>query len=437
MQYKVENMTIKIVSVIALLFISFTKDVSSQSLQWRNLPNSPVFSNNRMEDICFINANTGWAVVYSGKVFRTTNGGSNWDTLFKLAGGSFRSIGFFDEQTGLLGTLSDDSALVLFRTTNGRYNFTAITEFPAPGIKGTCGINILNDNTAYACGRWDTPARIIKTTNKGISWSSFNVDTLLVKSLVDCYFWSSDSGIAVGGSNPLYSGNAVVIKTVNGGNNWQQVYRSSRSGEYCWKICYLNLNNIYVSIQGPSIYYLKSTNGGNNWVDMQFRPYNQQGIGFVDENKGWIGGWSGPTYETSDAGLSWHLAGWGRNVNRFRFINDTIAYAVGERIYKYSRETVGINLISSEIPSSFYLSQNYPNPFNPVTHLEFGISKLEFVSLKVYDAIGKEVAILVNGKLTPGRYEYEFNGADLPSGIYFYKIETDDFSTSKRMILLK
>ncbi|MBK7255618.1 MAG: T9SS type A sorting domain-containing protein [Ignavibacteria bacterium] len=98
---------------------------------------------------------------------------------------------------------------------------------------------------------------------------------------------------------------------------------------------------------------------------------------------------------------------------------------------------IGINNIAGSVPEKFSLSQNYPNPFNPVTNLEFGISKLGFVSLKVFDVLGKEVVTLVNEKLSPGIYEAEFDGSSLSSGIYFYKLEAGDFIETKRMILIK
>jgi len=89
------------------------------------------------------------------------------------------------------------------------------------------------------------------------------------------------------------------------------------------------------------------------------------------------------------------------------------------------------------VPEKFELSQNYPNPFNPSTNLEFGISNLEFVSLKVYDLTGKEVAILVNEIKPAGRYIIKFDGSNLGSGVYFYKIEAGNFSAVKRMLLIK
>jgi len=89
------------------------------------------------------------------------------------------------------------------------------------------------------------------------------------------------------------------------------------------------------------------------------------------------------------------------------------------------------------VPDKFSLEQNYPNPFNPVTNLGFGISELGFVSLKVYNSLGKEVATLVNEIKPAGRYEVVFDGSNLSSGVYFYKIEAGSFSIVKRMILMK
>ena len=83
------------------------------------------------------------------------------------------------------------------------------------------------------------------------------------------------------------------------------------------------------------------------------------------------------------------------------------------------------------------MSQNYPNPFNPVTKISFEIPKSGLVTLKVYDILGKEVTTLVNEVKTPGNYIVDFNASSLPSGIYFYKITSSDFSCVNKMMLLK
>ncbi len=100
-------------------------------------------------------------------------------------------------------------------------------------------------------------------------------------------------------------------------------------------------------------------------------------------------------------------------------------------------ETLNENGISSIIPINCSLSQNYPNPFNPVTRIDLDISKMGFVSLRVYDILGKEVQSLVNEEKQAGSYAIDFDATDLTSGVYFYRLETDGFSDVKKMILIK
>jgi len=148
---------------------------------------------------------------------------------------------------------------------------------------------------------------------------------------------------------------------------------------------------------------LKTTNGGLNWISqVHSSSYWLSSVHFIDNNSGWVVGQNGTILKTITGG-----------------------------------ELVGVQSISVEVPSGFSLNQNYPNPFNPVTNLEFGISDLGFVSLKVYDILGKEVATLVNEKLSPGKYKVEFDGSALPSGIYFYRITAGEFTNTKRMMLVK
>ncbi|MEO8211231.1 MAG: hypothetical protein ABI840_11790, partial [bacterium] len=106
-----------------LLLIICISDIFSQTPQWRLLAGSPGISGiSRNEDIYFMNQNTGWCVGYQGEVYRTTNGGNIWQTIFHSTfGTSFRSVGFFDSTTGLLGTLNYPEP-IFYRTTNSGYN---------------------------------------------------------------------------------------------------------------------------------------------------------------------------------------------------------------------------------------------------------------------------------------------------------------------------
>ena len=98
---------------------------------------------------------------------------------------------------------------------------------------------------------------------------------------------------------------------------------------------------------------------------------------------------------------------------------------------------IGIQPISNEIPNSYEIYQNYPNPFNPNSKIKFQIAKVGKIFLSVYDILGRKVATLVNEELNPGIYEVDFVGSNFSSGIYFYKLETDGFSDTKKMVLLK
>ncbi len=87
--------------------------------------------------------------------------------------------------------------------------------------------------------------------------------------------------------------------------------------------------------------------------------------------------------------------------------------------------------------TKFFLGQNYPNPFNPSTNIEFSIAKSEFVTLKIYNILGREVSTLVSERLTAGKYKYEWDASELASGVYLYRLETEGFLKTRKMILMK
>ncbi len=106
-------------------------------------------------------------------------------------------------------------------------------------------------------------------------------------------------------------------------------------------------------------------------------------------------------------------------------------------LIKYS-QTVGINILSNEIPNSYKLNQNYPNPFNPSTKIRFSVAKKSFVHLKIFDILGREQTDLVDRELTPSEYEVTFDGSIYTSGIYFYQLIADGgIIDTKKMIVIK
>jgi len=103
----------------------------------------------------------------------------------------------------------------------------------------------------------------------------------------------------------------------------------------------------------------------------------------------------------------------------------------------YAGPTVGIQNISTDVPSSYKLAQNYPNPFNPVTNIAFDMPQNSFAVLKVYDMLGREVAVLVNEKLNAGTYRVNFDASNLSSGTYLYSLTTSNFAQTKKLTVIK
>ena len=105
--------------------------------------------------------------------------------------------------------------------------------------------------------------------------------------------------------------------------------------------------------------------------------------------------------------------------------------------YKLVRIDTTVGIKDFSVPTEYILYQNFPNPYNPTTTIKYQIPELSFVTLKVYDVLGNEIATLINEEKPIGSYEVEFDGRGLSSGIYFYKLQAGSFVETKKMILLK
>lgn len=436
--------------LLTLLLLQFIiTNLYSQKLQWRTIVNGP-HTSGRFDDVFFINPNTGWIVGGDGGVKKTTDGGFNWLAQATFSGRYCRTVGFSDSLNGWIGLLRYTQQMpdeILYRTTNGGTNWILVNNIPKPQYNGVCGISVVSSSVVYASGSIATPAVFLKTTDGGANWER-RVMSYYAGFLIDCYFRDANTGFMVGGSDSnINTGRPIVLYTTNSGTNWTVTYTGSRTNEWGWKINFISANIGFVSIErfnGNSI-YIKTTDGGLSWVEKPFinGNYDQEGIGFVNENTGWIGGWGGPTYQTTNAGLSWELAGFGHFINRFRFLNDSLGYAVGQDVYKYSRdEVINISSLTAEIPQQFKLNQNYPNPFNPSTTIKYELYRPSKVRLEIFDMTGKVVKTLFNDFLPIGSYEIKWtgennNGGSVPSGVYFYQLETLYFSEVKKMALIK
>jgi len=307
---------------------------------WKALPAAPsIEPYGRHEDLCFVNPSVGWIVNLRGKIYKTTDGGNSWVKQFDDGRTRFRSVGFADSVRGWAGTI--DSSL-LYQTTNGGSTWTRVQNIPQPKPRGICGISVVDDSVVYACGFNNSPAHVIKSTDGGTTWSSMDMKAY-ASALIGCYFFSRDSGFVVGGIGGNRSSSnirAVVLFTGDGGRTWQTRHTTHRTREWCWKIFFRSRNIGYASIESAkdSLYFLATTDGGMTWEDkFAMKAYERiEGIGFVGTT-GWLGSW-GVSFETLDAGATWRVVDFGTVINRFQMFSDTLGYAVGKTVYKYSND---------------------------------------------------------------------------------------------------
>ncbi|MBN1633093.1 MAG: T9SS type A sorting domain-containing protein [Ignavibacteria bacterium] len=429
----------KIIFIFVVIFCLF--NITQAQTGWFSVT-TPI-NNLELRQIQFTSENTGYAIgdimLYdSCYLMKTTNGGRNWQSIFidSLWGSS---IFFIDNNTGFIA--GQNPSGIIMKTTNGGFNWIKQAEGFA-----TCFYTVffLDHNTGYAGGRWET---VVKTTNGGNNWIS--KPGTLTGHIRDIYFLNADTGFAVVHAN-------TINKTTNGGDNWIQYYGN---GHIFYRITFVNNNTGYLCSErsGYSFVY-KTTNTGENWMysdSIQARFFS---IYFLNLNAGYACGddW---VYKTTDAGINWIMqtpSSIYHSWNSIYFLNENTGFIAGNNgvIMKTTNGgNVFVKNISTEIPSAFSLEQNYPNPFNAVTRIKFkvtsegdrsqktgvslgGRSQKTGVRLKVYDLNGREIRTLVNERLEAGVYEVRFDSGDLPSGIYFYRMQTENFISTKKLILL-
>ncbi|HTB32711.1 MAG TPA: hypothetical protein VK808_11825 [Bacteroidia bacterium] len=427
-------------------FIFHFSFVSAQ--QWYLLPNSPA-QTFRHDDLYFINRDTGWVVNVSGQVWNTKDGGNSWTKLINQQS-SFRCVGFFDSIHGCIGNLGPgnwaptNDTNPIYYTSDGARTLTLPTII-GPKPTGICGLSVVNDTTIMATGRFDGPPYFMKSTDQGKTFYSQKMDSL-AGMLIDTYFMTPDSGFVVGGTDSIEgSSYSVILFTADGGHTWTKKITGTLIGNHCWKITHPSKNVFYVSVEelysNNTLRFFKSTDRGNSWTEeiISNAKYGwSQGIGFVSDSEGWVGG---NTYalHTRDSGKIWDTVTPSNllvNLNRVRFLSDTLAYAVGQRVYKYYKpSTVGVSVVKDL--KGYSMSQNVPNPFTKSTIITYSIPETQNVQIEVFDDGGRKIKTLVNEIKFPGTYTIEFIMPEARNFSFICSMLAGPFAKRIKMVSVK
>ncbi len=217
--------------------------------------------------------------------------------------------------------------------------------------------------------------------------------------------------------------------------NDRAVYHYSTDGGALWNIDFgLGLGSMpvdYTSCSSDT-----STANGKDFIS-SFVDLNGDS---VTVRHGELGNLGTPMYKKNGVASTGTLAPVSAIYSEGNIKYAAFAYAgLGPAGVYYNMESLvtGITPVSNEVPNAFNLEQNFPNPFNPVTNIKFAVAKNGLVTLKVYDISGREVAQLVNMELNAGTYNFDFNASHLSSGIYFYRLTTNNYTDTKKMVLVK
>jgi len=403
--------------------------------------------------------------------FKSTNGGINWNN-----GTSFAHLypkqndkpwvcidwsnSIYRNNMYVTWTLFDvyfstnslDSSYIYFcRSTDGGANFSVPVRISKQA--GNCADNSQTVEGAVPCTgpngqiyvSWSGHSNITfdKSTDGGANWLN---EDIIVTQQVGGWSYNAFPITACDISNGIYNGNIYIcfadqrsgqsdrdiwlVTSTNGGNSWNNPVRVNNDPPgknqyypwmcidqvtgYIWVVfCdQRNYNNTLVDV-----YLARSTDGGNSFQNTKISSSPFQW--------GWyIGDYIGISAYNNKVRPVWSRYEYSYYVSVWTAIVDTFY-------------TIGINKIENEIPVSYKLFQNYPNPFNSTTNIRFEIPKSGNAQITVYDIQGREVSVLAHEYLNPGVYEVMYNAAGMSSGVYFYKLQSEDCSITRKMILMK
>jgi hypothetical protein len=348
--------------------------------------------NPAITSIWFTSAATAFMTCSDGRLLRTVNAGLTWHPTF--CPGPLASVHF---PTLINGWAVGANGLIKFTTDGGE------TWFPQPSgtTRNLNGVCFANADTGWAVGDGGT---IIWTTNGGASWGNQISGT--TSDLHDVQFLSSKHGYAVGANNTIIE-YAVVHSLPIQLSSFTATLLNNHSVRLDWRTI-SEINNFGFEVQRRS--------------------------GVTENFETLVGSFVSGHGTTNEPQIySWidHAAPSGRLYYRLKQIDldGTINYT----------EPITIDVVTGvkdgAIAAQFMLKQNYPNPFNPTTNIEFSVAQSGFVSLKVYDILGREVATIVSETLNQGSHMRTFSGESLSSGVYWYKLTSGSFTQTKKFVL--
>lgn len=428
----------KVLKTLLFIILSTTA-IQSQWVELNTGINSTIFS------ISAVNNDVVWGGSFGPNIVRTVNGGSTWINVGVTVPppyGAETCIFALDSNTALFATYSGNpTSTRVYKTANAGQNWQLVFT-QSPGNISAIWMKTALQGFMVGWpegGRWS----LWRTSNGGINWDSTGMYIPETNPSVlsfdnSLYYTSPYIWFGARGKGVYYS--------TNDGSSWALQNLTSGGSPYPSAIWFENQTTGYSSAQ---LNVIKTTHSGNNWSPVPGSTGTSVIKGIVGlYNEIWyVRDLDSNIYYSSDNGTNWTVqhsspSGTGyKHITKSRYGNSLWACTINGEIEK-NILPAGIISTNNGIPTTFKLYQNYPNPFNPSTKIKFDIPsnvkrETSNVNLTIYDILGKNVETLINQNLRPGIYEVSWDAAGNPSGVYFYKLSTGNYSETKKLILLK
>lgn len=417
-------------------------------------------------------------------LYKTTNSGINWTPANNgLTYKKIQCIAISKSSPNILYAGTDSmggSNSGIYKTTDSGNNWSLVMN----GITGEKSIQWIivhptNPNIAY-CAIFNALAAstvgVFKTTDGGANWfpsntgmTNKNILCMAMNPLNPNVIYAGSSLIMPGSTGPV-----TMYRSNDAGANWSPIVNgipqtsTDNNPIRCLSISTSDtsvvLAGLFMNATALTGGMFVTTNGGQNWnarntgIPLTVGTLVRSCIIKPGSSTEMYAGLDRSTASdigikrTTDAGLTWTDFSGGTLPNTysiralaFKIVSGThtlyagessTALLTGRGLHEYSWNVSGITN-NGETPIEFKLSQNYPNPFNPATRISYQIPVSGLVKLSVYDFLGREVETLVNEYKQAGFYDIEFNASELSSGTYFYRIQSNEFISTKKMLYIK
>ncbi len=446
---------------------------------WDNISSG---TTQNLNGISIINNSTALVVGNAGTVLKTSDGGNSWQPVNSNITDDLLSVSF----SGINGIAGGTSQTIIYSTDAGETWSVSQNGFFGGGFQG---VQMFDANNAFVAGENSIFQPLSgKSTDNGQTWNftSFYLNSN-EGSLYDVHFFDLNNGVT---SASVFTGEGAISTTSDGGTNWTTLPFFSNA---LYSLNFPASQSLIGYSVGASGIIIKTTDGGNSWTIQTSGTSNTLlGVTFADELTGYAVGESGTILKTNSGGvipveltsfnarledknvrLMWETStetnnsgfyvqrktgnnwenlnfveghGTTSEVHGYEYVDDLedlnylgkIYYRLRQVDYDGSADYSSIAKINYDPkPNDFALEQNYPNPFNPATSIKYSLPYETHVKLTIYDLLGNEIKTLVDENKPAGTYSAIFNGENLTSGVYIYRLQAGDFISTKRMVLIK